>query len=100
MFKNPRYNHLNGLECALSEVGNTKLGHVNLGELWNRVRQTNRHPIIQKLVESALLEVVAFPSVVHSVDLIMECISRYNLDTREVKTQDERSLITLDRETI
>lgn len=76
------YDDLNGLQYEWNEIGDTKLGHVNLGEFWGKVNKQPKHPITQKLVESGLIQYVGFLVIVYYIELILGCINRYNPNIR------------------
>ena len=75
------YDPLVGLENELKNLSDT-FKFFDLGDLHRRLNTQPIHPITQKLKESRLVEVVGFPMVVQALELVRECIERYNLETK------------------
>ena len=71
-----------GLESDLKELTYTSFEFYDLGDLHRRLNSQPIHLITQNIKESTLVEVVGFPLVVHALDLVRECIKRYNIEIK------------------
>ena len=73
---------LNSIKSQLGEFIDTSLGFFNMMDFQRRLRADHIHPITEKLKGSGLVEGVGFPIVVHALEIIFECISHCNLETK------------------
>jgi hypothetical protein len=60
----------------------------------------NPHPITEKLRDSGLVEAAVFPSTVQAPELINECITHYNPETKQIVLPNDDVLLSIDWETI
>lgn len=77
------YDRLIGLESELNIFLDTLFKFYDLGDLYRRLNSYPIHPITQKLKESRLVEAIGFPMVMQVLELVKECIERYNPETKQ-----------------
>lgn len=87
------YERLIGLENELKEVSDTSLRFFDLGDLHRRLNSILIHPITQKLKESGLVQAVGFLMVVQALELVRECIEKYNPQTKQILFPDQSVLL-------
>lgn len=91
------YDKLIGLESELKELTDTSFKFYDLGDLHRRLNSQPIHPITQKLKESGLVEAAGFPMAVHTLELVKECIERYNPKTKQILFFDQSILISINK---
>lgn len=88
------YDNLNAIDCELKSLSDTQLRFYDLGDLHRRLNSEPLHPIARKLKESGLVEAV------QALELILECIARYDPSTHRIKMPNNQVLLTIDRKTM
>ena len=58
------FNGLNGIKYTLQNLTNTSLRFYDMDDFQRRLKEKPIHPIMERLRESGLVEVVGFPFVV------------------------------------
>ena len=76
------YDKLIGLESELKELTDTSFKLYNLGHLHKRLNSQPIHSSTHKLKVKELVEAAGFPMIVHALELVRECIERYDLETK------------------
>lgn len=83
----------------MPKIRDTKVGQVNLDELWEKVNKPNPPLIKQKVIVIGLIEAATFPIVIQCPNLVIECIIHYDSHTCEVRTHDNRLVVKIQRTT-
>lgn len=89
-----------GLVCSLPDIGDTFLPSVNLEEFHERTSNSANTPLMQKILDSGLIEAAPFPPVVSCPELVLECMSRYELVERCIRDVKGKSLLVISQQTI
>ena len=90
------FDGLGGINSAWSTITDTSLCFYDMQDFQSRLRAEYVHPIMEKLRQSGLVEVVGFPIAVQASELILECINHYNPDTKKILLPDQIVLILID----
>ena len=94
------FDGLNGVKSSQQNFIDTSLHFYEMQDFQNIVRLEHIHPIIEKLQGCGLVELVDFLVVVQALELIYECMNRYNMDTRQIVFSNDTLLIFIDRQTM
>lgn len=86
--KFPKIDQKSWLVCTLPKLGDTFLPLVDLDEFHERERNPTGSPLMQRIIDSGLVEATTFPSVVSCPELVLECMNRYDLVERCVRSAD------------
>ena len=89
---------LPGLGSGLKTYSNTLFKFYNLKDLHKRLNAHHIHPITLKLKESGLVEVVGLLLVIYALELLHECISKYDPKTKKIMMLDNFVLLSFSQE--
>lgn len=98
--KPPQPDPKSGLVYSLLDIWDTFLPVLNLEEFYERACDSANTPLMQKILDSGLIEAAAFPPVVSCPELVLECMSRYDPVERCIRDVKGKSLLVISRQTI
>lgn len=76
--KLPKIDQRSWLVCSLPELGDIFLPSIDLDEFHERAQNSTSSPLIQRILDSGLVEAVTFRPTVSCLELVLECMNRYD----------------------
>lgn len=96
----PKIDQKSWLVCTLSELEDTFLSSVDLDEFHERARNPTGPPLMQRILDSGLVEAAPFPPAVSCPELVLECMNRYDPIERCVRSTDGEVLLRVSQEVV
>lgn len=93
-FHNPDYAPI--LKCTLPDIGDTKLGNVNLPNFWKSMENKDKTLTAQRLLDSGLAHAAGYPTSVQCPELVLERMKAFNPETKEIRTAKGNVVVKLD----
>lgn len=88
------------LVSSLPEMGDTSLAEANLFDFYERVKNPTQNSMMEKIVRSGLVEAAAFPVAAPCLELVLECMNRYDVEHRCIRDINSEVLLKIDKETV
>lgn len=88
------------LECVHLEFSDTALRDFDMGDLLERLKSQMSELFMTEIENSGLVEATAFPLAVACLELVRECINRFDIRHQCIRKDDGQVLLTVNRETI
>ena len=85
------------LLSSLPEIQDTFLANRNPSEIIERARNTPSSPIYQRLVESGLIEAIAFPAAIPYPECVLECANHFDPVSGCVKKTSGEVVVKINR---
>lgn len=92
--------HTSCLIITLLELHNTTLVQDELGNFLETVRNPKSNSMMDRIVQSGLIEATAFPIAAPCPELVYACMNKYDASHRCIRASNGEILVRIDRETI
>ena len=94
------FDGMGGVKSTWKNISNTSLRFFDMQDFQRRLRTDSIHPITKKLCGSGLMKAAGLLVAIQALELIVECINHYNLDTKKIPLPDQSVLISVDRQAV
>ena len=84
------------LKSTLSKIFDTKMGHMEVANLWKMMSKEDKSPLAHRMLEIGVAHAKGHPLVVQCVELVLECIKAYDRNSTDIKTVGGNVVAKLD----
>ncbi|XP_057830722.2 pentatricopeptide repeat-containing protein At2g13600-like [Cryptomeria japonica] len=81
-------------------MGDTSLVLADLSDFLERAKNPVQNSMMERIVKSGLIEAATFPIVAPCLELVLECMNRYDAEHRCIRNINGEVLLKIDRDTV
>ncbi|KAH9308895.1 hypothetical protein KI387_036806, partial [Taxus chinensis] len=87
------------LESVVPDIGDSEVRHLDFGDFWARMTDSNPSPMAQMIHDSGLAFTGGFPISVQCADTVLSCGAHFNPDSSELTNVHGELIAKLDAAT-